>query len=94
MSSVISNLIVVILHTLCASLRISVIEQLRDKELCVYDLGNALGIIQSKLSFHLKTIIKEAGLARSDHEEHWSYYSLNLLQFAVLEHYLVWTLPL
>ncbi|MEC4816855.1 MAG: metalloregulator ArsR/SmtB family transcription factor [Scytonema sp. PMC 1069.18] len=74
-------------HALSDPLRVSVIELLRDKELCVCDLCNFLEVTQSKLSFHLKTL-KEAGLVRSRQEGRWIYYSLNLPQFVVLEQYL------
>lgn len=74
-------------HALSEPLRISVIELLRQQELCVCDLCEALGVSQSKLSFHLKTL-KEAGLVNSRQEGRWIYYSLNVSQFSVLEAYL------
>lgn len=74
-------------HALSDPLRVKVIELLRDKELCVCDLSEALEIAQSKLSFHLKTL-KEAELVRTRQEGRWIYYSLNLLQFLALEQYL------
>jgi ArsR family transcriptional regulator len=74
-------------HALSDPLRIGVIELLRQRELCVCDLCNALDVSQSKLSFHLKTL-KEAQLVNSRQEGRWIYYSLNLSQFGVLEQYL------
>ncbi|MDZ8077478.1 MAG: ArsR/SmtB family transcription factor [Nostoc sp. SerVER01] len=74
-------------HALSDPLRISVLELLRHRELCVCDLCETLGVSQSKLSFHLKTL-KEAGLVNSRQEGRWIYYSLNLPQFTVLEQYL------
>ena len=74
-------------HALSDPLRISVIELLRKQELCVCDLCDSLGVSQSKLSFHLKTL-KEADLVKSRQEGRWIYYSLNLRQFTVLEEYL------
>jgi len=74
-------------HALSEPLRISVLELLRQRELCVCDLCEALGVSQSKLSFHLKTL-KEAGLVNSRQEGRWIYYSLNLPQFSLLEEYL------
>ncbi|KAB8314374.1 winged helix-turn-helix transcriptional regulator [Tolypothrix campylonemoides VB511288] len=79
--------IVAAFHALSDPLRVKVLELLRDQELCVCDLCDALGVSQSKLSFHLKTL-KEAGLVRSRQEGRWIYYSLNLPQFVVLEQYL------
>ena len=74
-------------HALSEPLRISVLELLREQELCVCDLCDALEVSQSKLSFHLKTL-KEAGLVNSRQEGRWIYYSLNLSQFLILEQYL------
>lgn len=69
------------------SLRLQIVELLREQELCVCDLCDRLNVQQSKLSFHLKTL-KEAQLLRSRQQGKWVYYSLNLPQFAVLEQYL------
>ncbi|MCP6760989.1 MAG: metalloregulator ArsR/SmtB family transcription factor [Fischerella sp. CENA71] len=85
--SVIPNTIISGFHALSEPLRIKVLELLRERELCVCDLCDALGVSQSKLSFHLKTL-KEADLVLSRQEGRWIYYSLNLPQFAVLEEYL------
>jgi ArsR family transcriptional regulator, arsenate/arsenite/antimonite-responsive transcriptional repressor len=82
-----ANLIDIGFHALSEPLRIKVLELLRQQELCVCDLCNALGVSQSKLSFHLKTL-KEAGLVRARQEGRWIYYSLNVSQFTVLEEYL------
>ncbi len=43
--------------------------------LCVCDLQNSLGMIQSRLSRHLK-ILKEAGFLRVDRKGTWAYYSI------------------
>lgn len=74
-------------HALSDPLRLQVIELLRQQELCVCELCEQLGVTQSKLSFHLKTL-KEAGLVRSRQEGRWIYYSLNLSQFVILEQYI------
>ncbi|BAY74054.1 transcriptional regulator [Nostoc linckia NIES-25] len=86
-AATIPHLIVAGFHALSDPLRISVLELLRQRELCVCDLCETLGVSQSKLSFHLKTL-KEAGLVNSRQEGRWIYYSLNLSQFSVLEEYL------
>ena len=67
--------------------RVQVIELLRDRELCACDIAKALGISQSKLSFHLKTL-RESGLIEGRQEGRWIYYRLNLHQFIVLEQYI------
>jgi ArsR family transcriptional regulator, arsenate/arsenite/antimonite-responsive transcriptional repressor len=82
-----SELVVTGFHALSEPLRVKVVELLREKELCVCDLCDALNVAQSKLSFHLKTL-KDANLVRSRQEGRWIYYSLNLAQFVVLEQYL------
>jgi ArsR family transcriptional regulator, arsenate/arsenite/antimonite-responsive transcriptional repressor len=74
-------------HALSDPLRINVVELLRQQEQCVCDLCTVLGVTQSKLSFHLKTL-KEAGLVNSRQEGRWIYYSLNIPQFMLLEEYL------
>lgn len=55
--------------------------------MCVCDLCDQLSVSQSKLSFHLR-VLKEAGLVRARPQGRWTYYSLNLPQFVVLEQYL------
>lgn len=82
-----SNKIVLGFHALSEPLRVKTIELLREKELCVCDLCDRLGVTQSKLSFHLKAL-KEAGLIRGRQEGRWIYYSLDLTQFVALEQYL------
>ncbi|MDZ8027662.1 MAG: ArsR/SmtB family transcription factor [Nostoc sp. SerVER01] len=86
-AATIPHLIAAGFHALSDPLRIKALELLRQRELCVCDLCQALGVSQSKLSFHLKTL-KEAGLVHSRQEGRWIYYSLNLSQFSVLEEYL------
>ncbi len=82
-----SPLIISGFHALSDPLRVSVLDLLRQQELCVCELCDNLGIAQSKLSFHLKAL-KEAELVRTRQEGRWIYYSLNLPQFVVLEQYL------
>ncbi|MFM7449017.1 MAG: ArsR/SmtB family transcription factor [Leptolyngbyaceae cyanobacterium] len=82
-----STLIVSGFHALSDPLRLRVIELLREQELCVCELCEALSVTQSKLSFHLKAL-RAADLVRARQEGRWIYYSLNLSQFVVLEHYL------
>lgn len=85
--SIPSELVVAGFQALSEPLRVKVIELLRENELCVCDLCEALDVAQSKLSFHLKAL-KEANLLRSRQEGRWIYYSLNLPQFVALEQYL------
>lgn len=43
--------------------------------MCVCDLQESFGMIQSRLSRHLK-ILKEAGFLRVDRQGTWAYYSI------------------
>ncbi|PHS40668.1 MAG: transcriptional regulator [Sulfurovum sp.] len=42
---------------------------------CVYDIESAFGMIQSRISRHLK-ILKEAGFLRVERKGRWAYYSI------------------
>jgi ArsR family transcriptional regulator len=44
--------------------------------ICVYDLQSALGMAQSKVSYHLKEL-KNAGLVNETRIGRWHFYSLN-----------------
>ena len=46
-----------------------------NKEVCVCDIENAFGMIQSRISRHLK-ILKEAGFLKVDRRGRWAYYSV------------------
>lgn len=46
-----------------------------NKEVCVCDIENALGMIQSRVSRHLK-ILKEAGFLKVRREGRWAYYAV------------------
>ncbi|HEY9599851.1 MAG TPA: metalloregulator ArsR/SmtB family transcription factor [Cyanophyceae cyanobacterium] len=86
-STIADDTLVAGFHALSDPIRLQVLELLRSQELCVCELCDRLGVTQSKLSFHLRTL-KEADLVRSRQEGRWIYYSLNLTQFVVLEQYL------
>lgn len=47
----------------------------RHGRLCVCDLEASFGMIQSRLSRHLK-ILKDAGFLRVEREGRWAYYSI------------------
>ena len=74
-------------RALAEPLRLQVLVLLQERELCVCELRDRLGIAQSKLSFHLKTL-KAASLVHSRQQGRWVYYRLNPTQFAALEQYL------
>lgn len=56
--------------------RLRILELLAAGEQCVCDLTEALGVGQSLLSFHLKSL-KEAGLVESRRDGRWVHYSLD-----------------
>lgn len=56
--------------------RLRILALLLDGEQCVCDLTEALGVGQSLLSFHLKSL-KEAGLVDDRRDGRWVYYSLD-----------------
>lgn len=55
--------------------RVRVLTALRQEELCVCELCDALGVTQSTLSTHLQ-VVKDAGLVRTRREGKWVYYAL------------------
>jgi ArsR family transcriptional regulator, arsenate/arsenite/antimonite-responsive transcriptional repressor len=63
-------------HALSDPIRVDVVSLLMDGERCVCDLMDDLGLQQSRLSWHLKTL-SEAGLITGRREGRWNYYSLN-----------------
>lgn len=64
-----------LLKALADPIRLQVIEALGGGECCVCELTEALGIAQSKLSFHLK-VLKDAGLLSDRQSGRWVYYQL------------------
>ena len=64
-----------LLKALADPIRLQVIEALGGGERCVCELTEALGLAQSKLSFHLK-VLKEAGLLADRQSGRWVYYTL------------------
>ncbi len=63
-------------HALSDQIRVDVVVLLLDGERCVCDLMSDLGLAQSRLSWHLKTL-SDAGIITGRREGRWNYYSLN-----------------
>jgi ArsR family transcriptional regulator len=63
-------------HALSDPIRVDVVAMLMDGERCVCDLMDDLELQQSRLSWHLKTLV-EAGIITGRREGRWNYYSLN-----------------
>ena len=55
--------------------RVRVVMALRDRELCVCELCDALGVTQSTLSTHLQ-VIRNAGLVSARKQGKWMYYAI------------------
>jgi ArsR family transcriptional regulator len=63
-------------HALSDTIRIETVSLLLDGERCVCELMAELGLAQSRLSWHLKTL-SDAGIIRGRREGRWNYYSLD-----------------
>ena len=64
-------------HALSDEIRLNVVQLLIGGERCVCDLMTDLGLAQSRLSWHLKTL-SDAGIITGRREGRWNYYSLNV----------------
>lgn len=56
--------------------RLTIIALLKENELCVCDIVDAVGISQPGVSQHLRKL-KQAGLVHENRKGQWIYYSLN-----------------
>jgi ArsR family transcriptional regulator, arsenate/arsenite/antimonite-responsive transcriptional repressor len=63
-------------HALSDQIRVEVVRLLQNGERCVCELMDELGLAQSRLSWHLKTL-SDAGIITGRREGRWNYYSLN-----------------
>ncbi|MDO8689068.1 MAG: metalloregulator ArsR/SmtB family transcription factor [Dehalococcoidia bacterium] len=67
------------LAALASPLRLRIVAMLRDRELCVCHLTEALGLTQGTVSYHMG-LLKQAGLVkdrRDFHDARWIYYRLD-----------------
>jgi ArsR family transcriptional regulator len=55
--------------------RVRILSALREGELCVCEICDALGVAQSTLSTHLQ-VIRDAGLVSTRKEGKWMYYTI------------------
>lgn len=76
-----------LLKALADPIRMEVVQSLAGGERCVCDLSEALGLAQSRLSFHLK-VMRQAGLITAREEGRWVYYKLAPQAFALLRGWL------
>src|SRR5437588_13035134 len=63
-------------HALSDETRLEIVRLLSHGERCVCELQGALDAVQSRLSFHLKTL-QDAGGVSDRREGRWVYYALN-----------------
>lgn len=68
--------LVAITKALADPTRVRIVAALRNKELCVYELVDALEITQSTLSTHLQ-VCREANLVTTRKDGLWVYYSIS-----------------
>jgi ArsR family transcriptional regulator, arsenate/arsenite/antimonite-responsive transcriptional repressor len=68
--------LVAIARALADPTRVRILAALRNGELCVCELVDALGISQSSLSSHLQ-ICRQSGVVTTRKESRWIYYSLS-----------------
>ncbi len=61
--------------------RLTILQNLTGKEMCVCEIIERLRMSQPAISHHLK-ILKQAGLVKDSREGKWIYYSLNEAVFA------------
>ena len=61
--------------SLADSTRVRIVAALLERELCVCELCDSLGVTQSTLSTHLQ-VIRDAGLVSARKEGKWMYYAI------------------
>lgn len=71
-------------HALAEPNRVRILAALRDGELCVCELCDALVLTQSTLSTHLR-VIRAAGLITARRQGKWSYYAIAPAATATVE---------
>jgi ArsR family transcriptional regulator, arsenate/arsenite/antimonite-responsive transcriptional repressor len=76
--------LVAIARALADPTRVRILAALRNGELCVCELVDALGISQSSLSSHLQ-ICRQSGVVTTRKESRWIYYSLSIRYGPLIE---------
>ena len=76
-----------LMKALADPIRMEVVQTLAEGERCVCELTEALGVAQSRLSFHLK-VMRQAGLITAREEGRWVYYKLAPQAFAQMRGWL------
>jgi ArsR family transcriptional regulator len=76
--------VVAIAKALADPTRVRIVAALRNGELCVCELVDALSISQSSLSSHLQ-ICRQSGVVTTRKESRWIYYSLSTRYGSLIE---------
>lgn len=76
--------VVAMARALADPTRVRIVAALRNGELCVCELVDALGISQSSLSSHLQ-ICRQSGVLTTRKESRWIYYSLSTRYGSLIE---------
>lgn len=76
--------VVAIARALADPTRVRIVAALRNGELCVCELVDALSISQSSLSSHLQ-ICRQSGVVTTRKESRWIYYSLSTRYGSLIE---------
>jgi ArsR family transcriptional regulator len=76
--------VVALARALADPTRVRIVAALRNGELCVCELVDALGISQSSLSSHLQ-ICRQSGVVTTRKESRWIYYSLSTRYGSLIE---------
>lgn len=70
--------------------RLTILSLLKDREFCVCELVEILGISQPGVSQHLRKL-KSRGLVKEDKRGQWVYYSLNVDEIPYVKSVLAYT---
>ncbi len=66
-----------IFKALCDENRVEILTLLKSGEKCACNIGDTLGLAQSKLSYHMK-ILCDSGLVESWYIGKWTHYQINI----------------
>jgi ArsR family transcriptional regulator, arsenate/arsenite/antimonite-responsive transcriptional repressor len=75
--------LVSLLRVVAEGKRLRILGLLTQREMCVCELTETLGLSQSLISHHLG-VLRRAGLVRDRQEGHWIYYSVDVEGLAEL----------
>lgn len=80
---VVSDEFVSLLGVIANDKRLRILSLLTEREMCVCEIIEKVGLSQSLISHHLG-VLRRAGLVRDRQEGHWVYYSIDAANLAKL----------